>query len=276
MLYNIVLGTANFTQKYGVLSHQALKSADVRRILRAALEGGINVLDTALGYGQLAQGSLKDFVEQFTINTKFSTRDDQGDVLTYLKSWPPRSIDVFMLHDPQNLGRIDARVLSERLHDLKAAGVIRRIGVSVYDLDEVQAFSSYVCVPDVIQLPLNPLNQQFDEKHFLDYINKNKIEIHARSLFLQGVLLAKALPPRLIGLKTAFQKMEYAFNRYPSRLCALLTWARQRTWVNQWVIGVASPQNLIDIVSLWGQECEDDIHFDKITHPLADPRNWTI
>ena len=35
---NIVLGTANFTQKYGVLSHQALKSADVRRILRAALE----------------------------------------------------------------------------------------------------------------------------------------------------------------------------------------------------------------------------------------------
>ncbi len=274
MRNNIILGTANFTQAYGVLSHQALKTVDVRHILEAALAGGINVLDTAFGYGHLAQDALKDLVEKCTINTKFGTHDDWDNVLAYLKSWPAKSIDVFMLHDPQNLDRIKGRNLAKRLCDLKAVGAIRRIGVSVYELDEVKAFSSRVCMPDVIQLPLNPLNHTFDEEHFLAYIKKNEIEIHARSLFLQGVLLTKELPQKLLGLKTAFDKMGRVFSRYPSRLCALLTWAGQQPWVDRWVMGVASPQNMVDILSLWGQRYEEPIHFDRMTHALADPRSW--
>ena len=42
---------------------------------------------------------------------------------------------------------------------------------------------------DVIQLPINVLNQEFFQKEFFVELKKKKIEIHARSIFLQGLLI---------------------------------------------------------------------------------------
>ena len=42
---------------------------------------------------------------------------------------------------------------------------------------------------DVIQAPLNVLDQRIDHSKNLNFLKRKKIEIHVRSIFLQGVLV---------------------------------------------------------------------------------------
>ena len=42
---------------------------------------------------------------------------------------------------------------------------------------------------DIVNIPISVANQEFYEKKYLSKIKKKKIEIQARSIFLQGLLL---------------------------------------------------------------------------------------
>ena len=44
---------------------------------------------------------------------------------------------------------------------------------------------------DIVQLPYNIFDQRLDNKKIFKNLKKRKIEIHARSIFLQGTLLRK-------------------------------------------------------------------------------------
>ena len=82
------------------------------------------------------------------------------------------------------------------LNNLERDGL--KIGVSIYDKEELKVLKKYYKKIDIIQLPYNILNSHSFSKNILRQIKKYKIKIHARSIFHQGFLF---LPNKTIKSK---------------------------------------------------------------------------
>ena len=81
----------------------------------------------------------------------------------------------------------------------------KKIGVSVYSVDYLKKIILSGIKINVVQIPINIFNQTFDNKLLSD-IKKRNIEIHARSIFLQGLTLknSKNIKNNLLKKKLLF------------------------------------------------------------------------
>tara|TARA_B100001113_G_C20720868_1_gene453636 strand:- start:111 stop:599 length:489 start_codon:yes stop_codon:yes gene_type:complete len=67
---------------------------------------------------------------------------------------------------------------------------VTKIGISIYCRSELEKILSRYPL-DLVQIPINIFDQRLLEDGFLRNIKEKGIEIHARSVFLQGLLLQK-------------------------------------------------------------------------------------
>ena len=119
------------------------------------------------------------------------------------------SVHGLLLHNGANLLRPDSHLLWDGLEALKSENKVRRIGVSVYTPEELQGVLESFPV-DIVQLPANILDQRFSRCGLIRQLSEAGIEVHARSAFLQGVLLSdpetlgdyfNQLKPHLVALR---------------------------------------------------------------------------
>lgn len=278
MLNQLTLGTANFLKTYGFQS--SVLTENMRQaVLQHALASGISYIDTALAYGGLE--SMLGLINpaSFQIMTKFSVRDDFKKIAQCLKlahsAWG--GYTGVLVHDPHNITPECLEDVRDFLTRIKASGWVKQVGVSVYTHADVEAFHAVLC-PDVIQIPLNPFNQEFLTQSFQRYCEAHCIEVHARSLFLQGVLLQDTLPSRLSKLNTLW--VAYQDLIQGNALSALLSWAHHQTWVHRWVVGVntvAEWRTLIQTAEQLKHESSIDFSELKALHCAeVDPRMWSM
>ncbi len=190
MTARLGLGTAQFGLAYGVANATGRPSpAQVQAILAAAAGFGVSLLDTAPAYGdaerlvgELAPGSLP-------IVTK--TRGDlpvrEGLLASLARLRRPR-VDALLVHDRHALLGPAGDALFAELVAVRNAGLATRIGVSVYHPDEAGALLARYPL-EVVQLPLNVLDQRALASGLLARLRARGVEVHARSPFLQGLLL---------------------------------------------------------------------------------------
>ncbi len=279
MLNKIGIGTANFTQNYGVLSSvEAMSAVDVNSILKLATDHGVNTFDTAFVYGDFL--SFIGDKSNLKIITKFSVLDDYNAIFKKMKYAKEQyNFDGYyglLIHDPQNLEIADKGELLSFFDKLRINNLVKKIGVSIYDLICLENFRDIID-PDLIQIPLNPLNQTFVNDKFIEYVGQKNIEVHARSLFLQGVLLVDKLPKSLNDLMPVWNVYIEATKPFKSRLEALLSWAFTYQWVGKWILGVSSNADLIEIIESKTQEISQSFSSLKdMAHPMTDPRNWKM
>ena len=74
------------------------------------------------------------------------------------------------------------------MNQLKDDGFIKKIGVSVYSGEQIDRLLDNYAV-DLVQLPINILDQRLLNGGQLSKLKQHGVEIHARSVFLQGLLL---------------------------------------------------------------------------------------
>jgi len=75
---------------------------------------------------------------------------------------------------------------------LKINGLIDKIGVSVYDFKHAKSICDNFDI-DLLQIPLNPFNQQFTYSNIQQLKDGNKgLFFHARSMLLQGILASNS------------------------------------------------------------------------------------
>ena len=65
---------------------------------------------------------------------------------------------------------------------------VKKIGVSVYTIQEAKKILDKFKL-DIIQVPINVFNQEFLNRNFLESVKRNHIEVHARSIFFQGMAI---------------------------------------------------------------------------------------
>jgi aryl-alcohol dehydrogenase-like predicted oxidoreductase len=251
------LGTVQFGQAYGISNMRGQVARDeAATILRRAAEAGVQVLDTAANYGDAEIVLAALDTAPFRIVTKTcSVKDGVAAVVARAKlSAQTLKADTLLVHAVADL---EAPGLWPALQTLKSEGVFRRIGISTYVADDPATLAARF-KPDVIQLPFSLLDQRLLQDGSLARLRDLGVEVHARSLFLQGLLLMDAPPsylaaaaPHLANLRARLA----ATGTTP--LAAALGFVLSRPEVAIGLVGVTGADELGQILTVAAQTLPD-------------------
>ena len=158
-------------------------------------------MDTASSYGNCEKILGKIGVSDFSIISKIMLKNtgiqDPNDWLIQnikntLDNLKVKKLYALLIHNPLFLKKDKKRNFFNSLKRLKDIGLVKKIGFSLYSPEDLdQLFEKYKI--DIVQLPINIIDRRFVKSAWLRRLKKNNVEIHARSVFLQGLLLSKSL-----------------------------------------------------------------------------------
>jgi aryl-alcohol dehydrogenase-like predicted oxidoreductase len=159
---------------------------------------------------------------------------------------------------------------------LKKKGLIKKIGVSFYNpkylIKIVKNFDL-----DFVQVPVNLFDKRFLDNRIISLLNKKNIEIHARSVFLQGLLLnTKLIPKKFLKWRSNFNKLNnFLKQKKISNLEACTNFVLQNKNLDKVIFGVNSVDHLMQIIKSINLK---NINFNKLKFPkdlkLINPSLW--
>jgi aryl-alcohol dehydrogenase-like predicted oxidoreductase len=261
----IGLGTVQFGQNYGVSNKQGITPEDeVREILTLAWENGITLLDTATLYGtsEEALGRSTPPHTSFRFITKtptFQKTKIEKEDTTALKDTFRSSLDKLrqqdlyglLIHHAVDLLKEGGQHLWEGMQDLREMGLVQKIGISVYSPQELDhLLEKYT--PDIVQAPINVFDQRMIQNGHLQRLHDMGVEIHSRSVFLQGLLLMspEELPVYFNSQRdTMLQYREALHRQNISPLEAALWFVCRQPQIDYVIVGVNNQAHLKEILS---------------------------
>jgi aryl-alcohol dehydrogenase-like predicted oxidoreductase len=258
-LARVGLGTVQFGQAYGVSNARGQVSPDeVRTILDHAARAGLRTLDTAAAYGsaEAVLGGLHDATQPFRIVTKtISLRNGLDAVIARARQSATvlgrRPVDLLLVHGAGDLSMADGPALWKALLALRDEGLFGGIGISAYVADDPAALARKYR-PAAMQVPVSLLDQRLVRGGALAAMKDLGVEIHARSLFLQGLLFLPEdrIPPKLAGAAPHLRDLRAAFAEAGTTpLAAALAFALGRPEIDVAVVGVAAVSEFDEIVT---------------------------
>ena len=176
--------------KYGISNQNVQVQGDeIVAILNLAWDNGINTIDTAKAYGnseKIIGNYLRQHLENsWNIIAKLSDREiniteqfqDSAEKLNVNPT-------VVLAHSAKLF--LNEKFQSE-LQKIRDKYSISKIGVSLYNENEINQVMESTIKPDVIQLPLNILDTRLYRREVISRLFDKDIEIYVRSVFLQGL-----------------------------------------------------------------------------------------
>lgn len=194
------LGTVQWGLPYGLANRHGITAPEtVRAILAEAQRHGIKVLDTASLYGEAETVLGANPLQMFHViskTPKFSTPIITGEQTLQLtrifhqslQRLSCKKIYGLMVHHANDLLVPGGEKLVAAMTELKEKGGVENIGVSFYDSAQVDAVLK-IFKPDIVQLPVSVLDQRMLLNGQMERLKNAGVEIHIRSVFLQGLLL---------------------------------------------------------------------------------------
>lgn len=196
----LALGTVQFGLPYGIASHAGQVSREESaRILAQARAMGLDTLDTAIAYGESEQRLGEIGVEGWQVVSKLPPIPDGcADVADYVHNSVANSLARLklprlrgmLLHRSHQLLGTQGEPLYRALLALKAEGKVEKIGISIYSPDELDALWPHFQF-DLIQAPFSIFDRRLITSGWLKRLQQDGVELHARSVFLQGLLLRR-------------------------------------------------------------------------------------
>ena len=183
--------------------------------IRRAVELGMNWIDTAAVYGlghseELVARALKDVSERPYVFTKCSlVWDEEGEVHNVLKKDSVKReceqslrrlqtdvIDLYQIHWPNPEEDIEEGWST--LAELKEEGKVRHIGVSNFDVEQMERVQEIAPV-ETLQPPYNLIDRAVEEE-ILPYCGERDIGVIVYSPMKSGLLTGKMTPERVQNL----------------------------------------------------------------------------
>jgi len=281
-MHKLALGTVQFGLDYGLTNYVGKTSmAEVAKILTFAQTNKIDTLDTAPGYGNSEQVLGKIGIGKFRVITK--TTPFEGDVDKAISSLYKSlnklnrdRIEGLLIHNIDDVYHEKFGILFNKLAKLKWDGIIGKIGFSTYTPQQVDYLLENFDL-DLIQVPLNVFDSRLIEGGQIKSLKRKNIEIHARSIFLQGVLL------NLDSLPNYFSKWKSQFDQYHSLVKTknmslmeyALCFALGIQEVDKVLIGVNNERHLREIMQA-AQDYQDVEPYPIWNVELLNPSLWKI
>jgi len=281
----IVLGGAQLGLPYGILNGgETLSREEVARILDTAVDRGIDSIDTAIAYGQSESVIGETSQNRFNIISKLPPLPvDISNVSAWVHSQVQGSLSrlkctslhALLLHRPQDLTGAQGAELYAAIGSLMAEKMIHRFGVSIYSPDDLEGIIGTFDI-HVVQAPLNVFDRRI--LGVADQLSALSIEVHVRSVFLQGVLIASPpdRPHRFEPWSEHFALFDdWVRSSGLSAMACCLGFALQQPGIAKLVIGTTSAESLDEIMnSIPNSVLEVPTHLQSSVEQLIDPRFW--
>ena len=259
------------------------------KIWQVARGANITLLDTAIAYGNSEENIGATESVGFDIVTKLPplsgaetsvTQWVQHQIENSLAKLKRNSLYGLLLHNPADLLADNGDELLTALLNLKRDGLIKKFGVSIYAPTELDSLHSRIpnFVPDIVQTPLNVMDQSIASSGWLTRLSEMNVEVHIRSVFLQGLLLQQP-HERSVG----FSKWSSVFTQFDSwsnahqmsPLAACLGHVLSYPEVSQVIIGVTSANELSQIIAASsGDHVRAPQSLQVTDVDLIQPMNW--
>lgn len=258
----LALGTVQFGLAYGIANEAGRVGLDeARRIVREAAAGGIDMVDTAIAYGESEQVLGEIGLADWRVVSKLpalpaACTDVAGwveeQVAGSLERLGIQKLHAVLLHRPEQLFDAHGERLFEALVGIRERGYAGKIGVSVYAPDELDRLFDRFAF-DLVQAPLNILDRRLVASGWAQRLRRLGIELHARSAFLQGLLLMSASnrPAKFDRWQSVWHAWEHWLQETGlSPLEACLRYALSVTEVDRVIVGVDGIEHLHQILAV--------------------------
>ena len=258
--------------------------------IRAALEHGINIIDTAPAYGfghseeivgkAIAEANLRSRV---LIATKCGLEWEAGKVFRNagrssimrgiedsLRRLRTDYIDIYQVHWPDPL--VEVEETAEAMQALFRQGKIRAIGVSNFSVGQMEQFRR-VAPLHVLQPPYN-LFERGAEADLLPYCRKNKIATLGYGALCRGLLSGRMRPNTVFGgddlRRTDPKFREPRFTRYLNAVQRLDRLAKERFGKRVIELAVRWMLDQGVTTALWGARHPDQLQ------PVDEVTGWRL
>ena len=258
----LCLGTVQFGLPYGITNQEGqVPEAEVRRILALAAQLGIELLDTAQAYGiaetVLGQCWPTDAPRRLISKLSAGASPDSWEtsLLTSLQRLHSPTLDGFLLHRASDLLTSEGAALLHWLEGLRDRGLVKRIGVSIYNSSELDGLP--LDRLQLVQLPLSVYDQRLIRDGTVARLQDLGIAVHVRSVLLQGLLLQlpQAWPHHLSPefFEHHDRWLEYLNTQGLSPLAGALGFVRSCEGIEAVLVGVLSGSELSQVCTAWTQ-----------------------
>ena len=281
----LVLGTAQFGQKYGITNNHKIKFDEIKKIEKKLLQQKkIDFLDTAFDYGETHKIISKTDLSKLKIITKIKLPKHNKNIEKFInlkvtnliKSLGSNKLFGLLIHNFDDYKK-NNKSLIELLQNLKKKKIVRYLGISVYnvsDLDKILKFWT----PDIVQIPLNVLDQRFLKNNYLKKLKKKKIKVFARSCFLQGVLINDNINFKIDqkNLKILEDFKFWCRENNISSIEACINFIKQQKHIDFLIVGINSVNHLLEINKYFFKKKTINVpkKFEITNLKLIDPRKW--
>jgi aryl-alcohol dehydrogenase-like predicted oxidoreductase len=280
------------------------------RTIHAAIEKGVNLIDTAPVYGfgrseQIVGRAIAEYGhrDKLVVATKVALEWKDGRVFRNasrqrilqeiedsLRRLGTEYIDIYQVHWPDPLTPIEET--AETMRELLKQGKIRAIGVSNYSPEQLEKFRAVVPL-DTDQPPYNLFEREIDAD-VLPYVWKNNIATLVYGSLCRGLLSGKMKPdtkfegddlrkidpkfqpPRYAQYLEAVARLdEYAQRKFQRRVMDLaIRWVLDQPGVTVALWGARHPEQVSAVANLdgWSMDTEDREEVARIVQEtVSDP-----
>lgn len=284
----LALGTVQFGLAYGAFNRGGqVTPAEVGSILALAASHGVNLLDTAHAYGESEQViGRQPEARAFRVVTKVPALDDDAPVerledafRTSLQRLRRPAVHGLMMHRAGDLLGAAGDARWAALERFVAEGRVERIGFSAYGPEDALTVLQRYPVR-LVQLPMNVFDRRHARAGVLALCRARGIEVHARSVLLQGFAVAEpaALAGHLAQWRDVLQRFRALCDeRRVSPLAAAIGFVQAQPEVDHVVMGVDSVAHIRQILDAL-PECDSVVDgFEGVASDapgLVDPSTW--
>ena len=256
MVEKLGIGTAQFGQRYGISNKFGkVSQSEAENILNLAKLNSIDIIDTAISYNsESCLGNIG--VKEYKVVTKLPPVPNGAknicewidlQIKSSLKRLRVNSVYGLLLHNSEDYKNSELR---EKFKSLKADKIIHKIGVSIYSPNELNNLPCENEI-DIVQAPINLVDQRLVDSGWLKKLNSYGVEVHARSVFMQGLLLMpkKLIPQSFMAWSSLWNKWHDWLNTENiTAIEACLHYVFSLPYVNKVIIGFEAANQLKQIV----------------------------
>ena len=189
----IIVGTASLGLSYGLKKKRVSYKSSIQ-YLKKIYDLGFKEIDTSPAYGN-SNIIIKNSKKKFVIYTKLTKKilelkisQIENFLMKSLKILKVRNFEGILIQNESIMLKEKGKKIFKLLEKFKKKNFIKQIGVSSYNFETLRKILKIYKI-DFVQVPFNIFDQRLLDPKNLNYLRKRKVDIHVRSIFLQGLLI---------------------------------------------------------------------------------------
>jgi len=265
-LSKLGLGASQFRFEVATGARVRSPQAEIADILSIAVRSGLSVLDAATPFPHaetmIREGMPQPNAMRLSIRAARSDRGPdyvEAEARASLARLGVRKADAIIVQSAGDLLGRHGPDLWDKLTDLKDQGLFDKIGISALASDDPVGIARRFH-PDILQAPASLLDQRLLANGALTEVAGMGIEVHLRSIFLQGLLFLPPdrIPAPLKGAASNLSRVRRIIAEGRSDpLQAALSFAMSRREASAVLVGVTTAAELSAIVAAASRPAPD-------------------